>query len=86
MINILTKEWRPATQKEIDSTRMKGYLSFYEQEIGPNVDTATTYYYLNSKGNKVNCNMVFSRNDDIIVKNENGCQLLIHKTKLFKHE
>lgn len=77
-------KWLDTTREEIEKMRMKAYLSFDEQEAGPNVDTSIQYYYINLKGDTINCNAIFVRdNGDVIVVNENGCQVLISKTKLF---
>jgi hypothetical protein len=77
-------KWRSMTQEEVDSTRMKAYLSFAEQESGPNVDTDIVYYYINKKGDTVNCNVIYARdNGEVIVVNENGCQVVLDKSKLY---
>jgi len=70
--------------EEIDSLRMKAYLSFAEQEAGPNVDTSIQYYYINLKGDAINCNAIFVRDTgDVIVRNEHGVHVLVSKSKLF---
>lgn len=77
-------EWKEMSQEEIDKTRMKAYLSFDEMEMDPNVDTSINYYYINSKGDKVKCNVIYSRdNGEVIVVNENSCQVMLTKDKLY---
>jgi hypothetical protein len=77
-------KWRSMNQEEVDSTRMKAYLSLDEQESGPNVDTDIVYYYINKKGDTVNCNAIYVRdNGEVVVVNENGCQVVLDKSKLY---
>lgn len=77
-------EWLDTTLEEIEKMRMKAYLSFAEQEEGPNVDTDIVYYYINKRGDTVNCNAIYARNNgEVIVVNENGCQVVLDKSKLF---
>jgi hypothetical protein len=77
-------EWLDATLEEIENMRMKAYLSFDEIEEGSNVDTDIVYYYINKRGDAVNCHAIYTRDTgDVIVKNEHGVQVLISKSKLF---
>ena len=63
---------------------MKAYLSHQEMQIGSNVDTTINYYYINTKGNKINCNALFLRDTgEVIVVNENGCQVALDKANLY---
>jgi hypothetical protein len=77
-------EWKSMTKDEIDSNRMKAYLSFDEMEEGLNVDSDIQYYYINKKGDTVNCNAIYVRdNGEVVVVNENGCQVVLDKSKLY---
>jgi hypothetical protein len=83
-INLKSTEWKSMGREDIDSNRMKAYLSFDEQEEGPNVDTDIVYYYINKKGDTVNCNSIYVRdNGEVVVVNENGCQVVLDKSELF---
>ena len=49
-----------------------------------NVDETILYYYINSKGEKVNCNALYLREDHtVVVRNENGCQVCLLKEDLY---
>jgi hypothetical protein len=81
-MNIKT-QFLQITREEIEKMRMKAYLSFDEIEEGSNVDSNIQYYYFNRKGDKVKCNALYLRdNGDVIVKNENGAQVMVRQRNL----
>ena len=72
-----------SSTEEIDTMRINAYLSFDEMGEIPNVDVDIQYYYMNRKGNKIYCKALFVRdNGEVIVINENGCQVMLDKSKL----
>jgi hypothetical protein len=83
MINYNLMHKLPKNWKDGVYNHSSAILSFDEQQ-NPNVDTTVLYYYLNSKGEKVNCKALYLRdNDKVVVRNENGCQVCLHKEDLY---
>jgi hypothetical protein len=73
----------PKNWKDEVYNHSSAILSFDEQDK-PNVDTPVSYYYINSKGDRVDCNAMYLRdNDMVVVKNKNGCQVCLSKKDLY---
>jgi hypothetical protein len=77
------KEYENTKKLERVFNHSSAILSFDEQDK-PNVDTTVSYYYINSKGDRVDCNAMYLRdNDMVVVKNKNGCQVCLSKKDLY---
>ena len=73
----------PKNWKEDIYTHSPAILSLDEVK-NPNVDETILYYYINSKGDRIDCNAMYLRdNDMVVVRNQNGCQVCLHKKDLY---
>jgi hypothetical protein len=73
----LTKTIVEMSKEEFDQTRLKAYLSFDEESI-----VGEPVSYLNSQGKTVQAKIVYVREDEIIVENENGCRVALKEEDL----
>ncbi len=79
-------DWHPMSIEEINMLRMKAYLDFAEQDrvemLKPPFET---YFYKNKLGKDVSCRILIRRdNGEIIVRNENGCNICLTENDLFR--
>jgi hypothetical protein len=66
-----------------DNPRLKAYLSF--DEISKAKLSSEEYYYINTKGNKVLCRKILTRNpDEVIVLTSDGVKVCLAETDLTK--
>lgn len=72
--------------QEIDSLRMKAYLSFDEEEVVRQMGVSDKpYYYKNSKNELIPCHIIFKRdNGEIIVERSNGCRICLMQKDLIE--
>jgi hypothetical protein len=81
MKKYLKEGW--ATREEIDSTRIKAYLSFEEEETLLDSTLGETWQYRNRLGKLIECKVLFRReNGEIVVENGKGGRVCLSQDDL----
>lgn len=79
----LPREFKPMSKEEIDSRRIKAYLSFDEED--DKLESNEKFYYKNKRGESISCIILIKRdNGEIVVQNSNGCRVCLTEKDLFK--
>ena len=79
----LPKEFKPMSKEEINSRRMKAYLSFDEED--DKLESDEKFYYKNKNGESISCVILIKRdNGEIVVENSDGCRVCLKEKDLFK--
>jgi hypothetical protein len=78
----INQEYKPMSKDEIDSLRLKAYLSFDEEKSL--VVSTENGFYRNRLGRLMHCRVILRReNGEIVVENENGCRLCLTDDSFF---